>query len=184
MAVRVIEAPATPLMVLDDAKAYLNLGHDDDDGLINEILNAAIAEVDGPSSIGRAIAPQTLEFSLAKFPRRGVPIPAPRLISIVSVVYQTADGSPVTLAPSAYRFSDGALADGEILPELAWPCDVLPGSIRIRYTAGYSETDAEYRIARQIVRALVVFWYENRDAQGVVPEGVEMMRRRLRVVRF
>ena len=165
----VVTPPATPLVPLADAKALLLVDHTADDALITAMIAAATVEAQGVAA--RSFVTQTLLLSLDAWPADGaVRMPFPPLATVVSVKYFDADNVEQTVAAADYI----VIADttpGLIVPAAskAWPTDLRSWSpIRIRYTAGYGAAadvaaSAQGEIV-QLVKALVVVDYENREA--------------------
>ncbi|MDQ0349741.1 putative phiE125 gp8 family phage protein [Ancylobacter vacuolatus] len=180
---RVVEAP-DPLVTLVEAKLYLRVDSTLEDDLINAFLASASAFFDGPRSIGRAIGAQTLEFDLPCFPCGGIDIPAPTFTSLVSIAYVDAEGAEQTIDAADVRFADGRRVDGQLLPASPWPLDAAPDTIRIRYVAGCPEGEPFLAIAKQGVRLLTKYWYDDREAFGQYPAAAHDLRKLIRVRRF
>lgn len=169
MTVTVITPPATSLVTLAEAKAMLLIDHTADDALITAMIAAATIEAQGVAA--RSFVTQTLSLSLDGWPCDGaVRMPFPPLLTVTSVKYFDADNVERTVAAGDYI----VIADttpGLIVPASgkAWPTDLRTWSpIRIRYTAGYGAAadvaaSAQGEIV-QLVKALVVVDYENREA--------------------
>lgn len=165
----VVTPPATPLVPLADAKAMLLVDHTADDTLITALIVAATIEAQGVAA--RSFVTQTLQLSLDAWPcDNAVRLPFPPLLTVTSVKYFDADNVEQTIAAADYI----VIADttpGLIVPASgkAWPTDLRTWSpIRIRYTAGYGAAadvaaSAQGEIV-QLVKALVVVDYENREA--------------------
>ena len=165
----VVTPPATLLVSLAEAKAMLLVDHTADDALITALITAATSEAQGVAA--RSFVTQTLQLALDAWPNDGaVRLPRPPLLTVTSVKYFDADNVEQTVAAADYI----VIADttpGLIVPASgkAWPTDLRTWSpIRIRYTAGYgAATDvaasAQGEIV-QLVKALVVVDYENREA--------------------
>lgn len=169
MTVTVITPPATPLVPLADAKAMLLVDHTADDALITAMIAAATIEAQGVAA--RSFVTQTLQLALDAWPADGaVRLPFPPLATVTSVKYFDADNVEQTISAADYI----VIADttpGLLVPASgkAWPTDLRSFSpIRIRYTAGYGAAadvaaSAQGEIV-QLVKALVVVDYENREA--------------------
>lgn len=138
----VLITPATEQAVaLADVKAHLRVDFTDDDTMIGAMLGAATNLVE--KWLGRALRPQTWEYRLDAFPSDEIALPYAPLIEIVSIKYDDADGVEQTMSGSDYRiYVDGS--ESGVMPAYdgTWPsarADV--GAVRIRYTAGYEETE-------------------------------------------
>ncbi len=147
----------------------LLIDHTADDALITALI--AAATIEAQSAAARSFVTQTLSLSLDGWPYDGaVRMPFPPLLTVTSVKYYDADNVERTVAAGDYI----VIADttpGLIVPASgkAWPTDLRSWSpIRIRYTAGYGAAadvaaSAQGEIV-QLVKALVVVDYENREA--------------------
>lgn len=179
---KVITPPATE--PLDLAEVHLHLREDlpDQDALITSLIAAAreYAEVFQK----RALVTQTLELTLDGFPTWPISLPKPPLQSVSSVKYIDLNGVEQTLAASAYQVvstSEPAIivpAFGEIWPQVR----VQPGSVAIRYIAGYGAASAVPQAVKAAMRMLISHWYETREATVLtgatvqrVPFGVESL---------
>ncbi|OJU03585.1 MAG: hypothetical protein BGN87_18450 [Rhizobiales bacterium 65-79] len=126
MSLRVITPPAP---IVDTTDLLI----DDSDGLRAVLVIAAVTEmIDGPTGwLGRALGPQTLEYS-GWFGHCHIRLPCPPIIKIVGVFAVDKDGVETEIDAGDYRLDDDCLiiADGT-----AWDrCE----KHRIRYKAGYN----------------------------------------------
>lgn len=186
-----VDAPATPVLSLADAKAHLNIVEsDDDDDLVEALIDAAIARLDGYAGIlGRALVTQTWALRLPGFyPDDGrwlaagdwwrhvwrsstrwqaIHLPLPPLQSVASIAYVDPDGADQTLDPAAYVVLDGALAQVRPAPLTSWPptqCDNAR-AVTITFVAGYGDAAADVpRPISAAMKLLVGHWYRNREA--------------------
>ncbi len=145
MRVVVVTAPE-PVVSTEEAKAHLRVNHPDEDALIEAMVAAATAHIDGPEGwLGRAIGRQTLEARFDAFEPFGQSLPCPPVISIVSVTYIDVNGVEQTLAPTAFD-----LFDCDITPAWAssWPSvRSQREAVRVRYEAGYTTLPKPLRAA-------------------------------------
>lgn len=142
--VSVIEAPERFLTVQDlNARLRLDLSFDspvsdDDQQVIDDVqamIDSAISSLDGPSgSIGRSLAPQTLELSMAAGGERSIDLLYPPIIAVDLVTYLDSAGAEQTVDPATYTLRRGAL----------WFTNRAPHTedLRIRYRAGYAAADS------------------------------------------
>ncbi len=165
----VVTPPATPLVTLVEAKAMLLIDHTADDALITAMIAAATIEAQGVAA--RSFVTQTLLLSLDAWPVDGaVRLPFPPLATVTSVKYFDGDNVEQTIA-AADTIVIADTTPGLIVPASgkSWPTDLRSFSpIRVRYTAGYGAAadvaaSAQGEIV-QLVKALVVVDYENREA--------------------
>lgn len=166
----VVVVPPAPVVTWDDASRHLNLGGDvTDQALVEGLIAAATAHIDGPSApdggIGRAIGVQTLEARFDLWPPRdcSVELPFPPVIDLVSVKYLDANQVEQT----------GSLEDFELLGnELVPAGSIFPwegGStrreaVRIQYRVGYQEVPAPIKAA---ILLMVGDLYTNRQTTAV-----------------
>lgn len=167
-----VAAPAVSPLSLDAAKAHLRVDSAAEDDVIQGMIDAAVAAIDGPRGIGICLVRQTWRLTLDGF-CRFIPIPLGPNVAIVSVKYDDAEGVEQTVDPGDYQLADG-LDPAVLSPTFAtcWPAAnrATPGSVRIEFTAGFGET-AE-AVPADLVRALKVMVgdaYKNREGDGGLP---------------
>lgn len=165
MNLRLITAPAAEPVSVATAKSYLRVDGTDDDTLITSLIKAAREKGEGLSR--RAFINQTWEMTIDCWPANYVlQLYRPPLVSVTHVKYTDRDASEATWTD--YRV-DIKSEPGKIL------FDSLPGvslqetgGITVRFVAGYgsSESNVPERF-KQLILALVGYWYENRESQDV-----------------
>jgi uncharacterized phiE125 gp8 family phage protein len=143
MTIKIITPVGEEPISIDDVKDQLRIDTADEDDYIADLIFAARDYAQGYT--GRALATQTLELLLDRFPVcNSIFLPRPPLQSVVSVIYKTTDGTEKILVENIDFIVDDDLSPGRIaLPhQKSWPSEVLyPVSpIRIRYVAGYNCT--------------------------------------------
>lgn len=122
---------------------------------------------------GRALARQTLELVLDRFPRGPVlPLPRPPLVSVESVKYYDTAGTLQTMDAADYVVDTGGLP-GAIYAESGWPStSARPGAVVVQYVCGPdTEADPPESCPEPLVqcmRFLVAHWY---DAKAPVVIG-------------
>lgn len=156
-------------MTLEEAKGFLRVTVDADDGLISELIVASRELFEAET--GRQVVTAKWRELRTGFPARGRPIELsrPPLISVQGVEYLDAAGALQTLAADAYRvvtFSGPLAAAGRIVPApgSTWP-DALrgdPDAVRIAFTAGYGAASASPAAVKLAIRQLVGVAYELR----------------------
>lgn len=161
-----ITPPATLAVTLAAAKEYLRILHDDEDAAIERLIAAATSHAE--TMTGRLIAAQTWEYRLPSF-GGAIAIEKGPVASITSVTYRDGDGVDQVLASTAYALAidedpQQLLATGE------WPAGA--SAVRVRYAAGFAESDPVLAAIRQAILMLVGHWFDNRStaAAGTTTE--------------
>lgn len=146
-----VAGPSEPLVSLDDLKAHLRVGFDDEDTLITALGAAAVAHFDGWHGIlGRAIMPQTWSQEFDGWGVHKLAFPDVSTVTVVGVL----DGSE-TPASSVEVTTN---VDGVCVEADGGEVD----TVRIEYVTGLPE--AQRAAVKMAVKLLVGHWYENREA--------------------
>ena len=196
MAIKIVTPPNSEPITLGDMKDYLRVDDTTDDMLISSLISVAREFCEGFQN--RAYITQTMELTMDYFPSQyrllyyGLPfesynhrnrhhhkdaikIPMPPLQSVVSITYTDDTGVTTTLDPSTY-IVDLDSEPGKIVPSSGnqWPTVQLQpvNGVRVRYIAGYGNSDAVPNSIKQVIKMLVAHWYENRGAVGTVSEEI------------
>lgn len=180
MTVRVVTAPASPLVSLTDAKLMLRVDHALDDALITALVAAATMEAQ--QTAARAFVTQTLQLTRVCWPDDGVlRLDWPPVQSVTWVKYYDSDNVLQTVNAADYV----TILDEEpalIVPASgkSWPTDLRSFSaVRVQYVAGYG-TPAQAVVAQPdlapMIMALVAVDYEHRDQ---ISSQAEVQRERL-----
>ena len=164
-------APAAHPVSLADAKAHLNVDHDEDDDLITACLDAAVGHLDGVAGVlGRALVTQTWDQSIDDFPYGDdLPLFLAPVTSVTSVTYRDMAGDTQTLTADAYmlRQRHGLtwvhLKDGYTWPET----DDEPNAVTVRFVAGYGDDEDVPGPLRAAIKLHIGHLYENREAVNV-----------------
>ena len=165
MYLKLIEGPTEVPVDLPAARAHVREPLTANDAQIQFALDAAIAHVDGKDGVlGRALCPQTWELVLDAFPCRRMEIPLPPLQSVTWIKYIDTAGVEQTLSDSSYWV--GTAAEPAIIQACySWPAtQCRPEAVRIRFVAGYADTDAVPSPIKSAILLLMGDLYENREA--------------------
>jgi uncharacterized phiE125 gp8 family phage protein len=160
----IVTVPTVEPMTLIEAKRWLRVDHNDDDGLIAALIKAARQRIE--SRTGRAIMAQTWRIALDQWPAEArVALPMMPVMSVTAVRVIDAAGVPAVLASTLY-----ALESGSEPPVLAVKSPPNPGRLRggieIDVVAGYGVTAAECpEPLRQAMRLLLLAAYEGRGPE-------------------
>jgi uncharacterized phiE125 gp8 family phage protein len=157
-------APTEAPVTLASAKAHLRVDHSDEDTLIQALIDAAVAHLDGWSGVlGRALVTQTWRQTYDAFEDRlRLPMPA---ASVTSLTYVDADGLTVTLAVEAYVLLTDALGSFvEPAHGLTWPgTRDQSGAVAVTFTCGEPGSSVPAPIKAAIL-LMVGDLYANREA--------------------
>lgn len=136
---KVITSPVSEPITVEEAKTQAVIGHDADDTLL-EVLISATRDF-GEGITNRSLATQTLEVVLDAFPMGKIALPKGPIISIDYVQYVDEDGNGQTLISGTDYDEDTDSLLGGVQPVYggSWPvAKKAPGSVRVRYTAGFT----------------------------------------------
>jgi uncharacterized phiE125 gp8 family phage protein len=153
MALKLITA-GSQAVTTADAKAHLNVTHSTDDTLITALVLAAQGHIE--QVLGAPLTSETWEQSIDGFPCGPIRLLRQPVTAIASVKYDV-DGVETTLPPADYTQD---LPGGRVWAE-SWPTADAYGSVRVRFTAGYSTVPAPLKAA---VLLMVGDLYANREA--------------------
>lgn len=163
-----VTPPAVLPVSLEEAKAQLRVEGTDEDGLIEGLIEAAVAHLDGWSGIlGRCLINQQWRVDFCAWPsNRILRLPFPD-VSAVAVVYMDADGIERTVsAGSYYRLRDARGAYLQLKNAFTWPSVETdrPDAVQVTLTAGYGAAAGDVPAdIRHAIKLLVGAWYENRE---------------------
>lgn len=180
-----VTPPAVPLITRDEVKAYSRIDGGDEDALIEVLIAAATAWLDGWRGIlGRALVNQTWRQDFACFEPRMV-LPLGPVQSIVSVKYYDSANVLQTASSALYSLVTGAGGEGRVVLNSAqsWPGVYdRDDPVQITYVAGYGAAAADVDGAiRQAALMMVGHWYAVREpvivgaAVSEVPLTVEAL---------
>lgn len=171
--------PIDRAVTLDELKAHCDIEYTADDDLLNGLIDAAIAKIDGVNGIGVAIEDQTWVLSFDEFPNHEFHLPGSPVKSITSIKYIDTTGTEQTLASDSYRLDiSGDKARVEPSYNSAWPVarDVI-GSIKVEYVLG-----GDNPLLKLAIKQIAAHWYENRESTiearlMSIPMGAEQIMR-------
>lgn len=176
-------APAANVVSTDDIKGHvIAVEFDDDDALLDRLVSAATAHLDGWSGIlGRCLISQTWRIDIDGFCYSDIPgvpsgyglrLPFPDVSEITSITYYDADNVQQTVAGSSYSLKEDAVGsfvwfDSDFtIPSMY----LRPDAMSVTFVAGYGDaaTDVPEPI-RQAIMLLAAHWYKNRAATSDAP---------------
>lgn len=168
-------APAA-LVTTDEAKTHLRVDDSDQDALIDSLVAAATAHLDGWSGIlGRALVTQSWRQDFGCF-HDCMRLPLAPVISITSITYYDANNAQQTLGAGVYSlFTDVQGPYVARLQSQTWPnLYDRADPISITFVAGYGAPSDVPAPLKAAVLLLVGHWYENREAVSVGNPVAEM----------
>lgn len=166
-----VAAPSNPAYSLDEAKAQLNLLHDDDDDFVTSLIETATALVEGPNGIGLALIAQTWRATLhGSFPSGSIVIPLRPVTAIDSITYRDLDGVIQTVDPTSYDF-DADLALATLTPISGWPrAHPTRPLVKITFRAGHGRDPSSVPAPiRHAIALMVSHWWKHREDSSDKP---------------
>lgn len=176
--ITVITEPTLEPVTLAEAKTALRVDHSADDTRITALIEAARRFAEAYT--GLYIMPQTLEWSIDRWPGLSLMLEIWPLQSIDSVKYDDTS-SPVTeqtLVENTDYYTDVTSIGGRVTTISGWPSVAAkPNPIRIRATAGYALTGSPQagnapESLKEGILAYVMFLYDNDIALKTAAEQI------------
>ena len=164
-----LAGPAEEPVSLAEAKAFLKVDDNAEDGLITTLIGAARLHIEGVT--GRALMAQSWRIVLDGWPDNGVVrLPVSPLISVTGILATDDHGGSHELALAQFLSEPDRL----IVPRVVVGMPMLQPrqGIEIDYVAGYgTEPEDVPGDLRQALLGLVAHWHEHRDAVIVAGSG-------------
>jgi len=137
--ISIVSAPANPITVAD-VKSYAQIDYTSDDALIGRLATQAREWVEAYTR--RKLGQHQLALRLDEFPKKGIELPFPPLVSVDSITYLDTDGATQTLSASAYRVDAVDVDKAARIVESygnTWPgIRQTTGSVVVTFTCGWS----------------------------------------------
>jgi uncharacterized phiE125 gp8 family phage protein len=164
---KVVTPPSVEPVTLDELKRHCRVFTDDDgeEAYLTSLGKAAREYLEVRTC--RSFVSQTIDAALDGFPESSsLPIKLlyPPLQSVTSITYVDGSGATQTLAEGDYTVVSGT--PGLVTPAYgeSWPATSdRPGSVVVRFVAGYGDAAAVPEAAKLCIRWLVGQWYEQRQ---------------------
>lgn len=189
MGLVLLEAPAAPVVSLEEAQVHLRSDVPEESSLILSLVEAATAQAE--AYCRRRFVTQRWRATFDAFPAGAVLLPHPPISSVESVAYVDEAGAVQALAPAGYVVRS-AETPGEIVPAYgtSWPSTRdVPDAVTIDFTCGYGAPEEVPEAIRRAVLLLVGTLYANREtvapvAMQEVPHTAQWLLGPYRVLRF
>jgi len=182
MNLKLITAPTTEPITLEEAKLHLRVDIDDDDNLISNLITSARQYVEAFTR--RAIASATYELALDDFPSgddEEITLPKPPLESVTSVKYTDSDDVETTWDSSKYVVIESIPAIITPAYSESWP-SFTPcprEAVKVRYVAGYKAGSEDHLVIPEVINQamllIITDYYENRGEllqRGHIPKTI------------
>ena len=186
-----LAGPAEEPVSLAEARTFLKLDTEAEDGLVSTLIAAARLHVE--SVTGRALVNQNWRLVLDSWPfDRLVTLPVSPLVSLTSITAFDADGDEHAVPMAQFDAATGVTPARLILPRTVEGMPALRErfGIEIDYVAGFGAAIDVPSDLKRGVLALVAHWFEHRDAVlvagsgAVIPPGFGQMISPYRQVRL
>jgi uncharacterized phiE125 gp8 family phage protein len=191
-----VTPPSNPPVTADEARSRLRIDSSAENSLIEALITAATAHLDGWTGIlGRCVVSQTWRQDFDSFSGcRRLRLPLFPVISITSVMYDDVNDAEQTISASNYSLLSDALGsyvrfkDAFAIPSVHDD----PPAVRVTYVAGHAADSAEMAVIKHAILLMVGHWFENREEVVVgpsidvrqLPLGAAALLEPLRRVRF
>ncbi len=175
-------SPAVEPVTVSEAKAHLRVDASDEDTLIEGLIAAAVAHLDGMGVLGRAMITQSWATWVCNSPGV-VTLPVGPFQSLTSVEYYDTNNTLQTATLSDYETRlSGDFVTVRPKSGFSWPgAYSRDDAIKITYVAGFGDAAADVpQSIRQAILLLIGHWYENRMAVSEaslkeVPKAVDAL---------
>jgi uncharacterized phiE125 gp8 family phage protein len=154
----IVNSPTVEPLTLAEAKHWLRVDHNDDDGLISSLITAARERIEART--GRTLIAQLWRVVLDQWPVGGrLALPIMPVLSVTAVRILDSNNSPATVASTLYSLEAGLEPAILVVSTVPQPGRLRNG-IEIDVVAGYGTTAAQCpQPLRQAMRLLVAQAY-------------------------
>ncbi len=176
MKLKLISAPASAPVSVNELKDHLRIETNEEDVLLSDYIDAATELAEGET--GNKFVFQTWEIALNSFDSE-IELPLRPLSSISSITYIDQDGVEQTLSPLIYKVDDYSFRPRITLAwQQSWP-SVRNEENAIKIRGVFGKSIPEKRI-QQAIQLICGEWYDNReDAQvakmNTIPHGAKRL---------
>lgn len=156
-----LSPPVEEPVSIDEARAYLRIDHDDEDGLIQTLIKAGRSVIE--NATGRALVRQGWMVRLPGFPADRIELPRVPCLSVDEVVYLDPGGESQVMPKGDY--TEAGSDPAFLLPRKRWPAtNRAPLPVRIMYMAGYGTAADVPDDLKYALLLLIGQGYETRTA--------------------
>jgi len=189
MGLVLLEAPAAPLVTLEEAQVHLRSEHPEEAGLIQSLVAAGTAQAE--AFCRRRFLTQKWRLTQDAFPAAALVLPYPPLVSVESVKYLDGDGGLQTVPGGDYQVRASEVP-GEVVLAYGrrWPlARADKDAVRVEFTCGYGDPEDVPEALRAAVLLIVGTLYANRETVAPVsmqpiPHSAEWLMGPYRVLRW
>ena len=165
-----------PIVTYTEAKTHLHLDSDDEQTLVESLVKAAAAHLDGYTGVlGRALVTQTWRQDFDAFCSV---LRLPLLAATIGGVQAYADGDDTgsTVTSTNYELLEDALGSYvRFIDDYAFPTSVRETrGVRVSFTAGYGAATAVPTAIKQAMLLLVGHWFANREAVSTITTALPL----------
>ena len=163
MGLKLKTPPATIPVSLLEAKAHINVLHEDEDAYIKSLIETATELAE--QIMSRQIISATYELTMETLPER-LELPRPDLISVTSIEYIPEGGTVLAPLAISYYIVDNTKTPGEVIrhPDMAYPSiSRVPNSVKVTFITGYADASSVPAPIKHWILMQVGTWYEHRE---------------------
>ncbi|MBA5779492.1 phage head-tail connector protein [Stappia sp. F7233] len=165
-----LSAPASTPVSLAEAKSHLRVEFDDDNELINSLVLAAVAHLEGWNGVlGRCLVTQIWRQDFGAWGNGCLRLPFPDVTS-VTVKYFDRDNAEQTVPAEQFEILEDARgAFLRFIDAFAGPSlyEDRSDPVQVSFAAGYGDAAAVPQSIKQAMLLLIGHWYENREAVNI-----------------
>lgn len=186
MSITFVNPPASEPISLAEAKLFLRVDHNAEDGLIETLIGAAREAVE--AGIGRALVTRRVRESLDIWRRdaaSGAVLGLGPVTNVVAVRLLANNGAQSVIDPERYRLEGNRDRPRLVFPS-GFPATLRSaGGIEIEYDCGYADEASDLPIALRLATLqIVASLYELRQGEGAIPETARALMRPFAPVRL
>ena len=168
-------APTVEPVSTADMRTHLRITQTSDNDYLDSLVKAAREACEEYQF--RRLINSTWDLKLDFFPYE-ICVPYPPLSSVTSITYTDTAGDSQTLASTLYTV-DTTMEPGRIVPAYgqSWPSTRAHiNVVTVRYVAGYGSAATSLPASTiHGIKKLAAFWYERRDAAGMIPDEIYLI---------